>query len=274
MEQTKGYLRLEGKIWGLSNKEPYANDLKRSLSFGLQTAKDNSLFVQVGDWKNSTLNTKVKIDPNGEVEELNEQDAIDKIKANFKDGESVYINCRVDVNTYRKKIDYLIGDIYKKSDVIDFDSSEFTEVNELVQSVVVSEKPEGSTVKLGVANYKGAMVELEAKLNDADVKDYFIENVKLGDLMKITMRVVRMPIYEDKGEVTERKTLKGKVIKSGGKNITGYDEFIEVVDVDPAKTTREKYDRNDITEALALAEFKKNTDNSDKKDTDEEDMPY
>lgn len=274
MEQTKGYLRLEGKVWGLSNKEPYTNDSIRSLSFGLQTEKDNSLFVQVGNWKNSTLNTKVKINPNGEVEELNEQDAVDKIKANFKDGDSVYIKCRVDVNTYRKKIDYLIGEIYKKSEVIDFNSSEFKEVNELVQNAVINEKPEGSTVKIGVTDYKGAMVELEAKLNDKDIRDYFIENVKLGDLMKLPLRIVRKPIYEDKGEVVERTTLKGKVIKSGGKNITGYDEFIEIVDVDPAKITREKYDRNDITEALALAEFKKTTDNNDKKDTVEEDMPY
>jgi hypothetical protein len=274
MEQTKGYLRLEGKIWGINNKKVYENDTKRSLSFGLQTAKDNSLFVQVGDWKNSTLNTKVKVDPNGEVEELNEQDAIDNIKDNFKDGESVYINCRVDVDTYHKKINYLIGDIYKKSEAIDFDSAEFEEVNELVQSVVVTEKPEGSTVKLGVANYKGAMVELVAKLNDKDVKDYFIENVKLGDLMKITLRVVRKPIYEDKGEVTERKTLKGKVIKTGGRTISGYEEFIEVVDVDPAKTTREKYDRNDITEALASAEYKKSTNSASDTKVEEEELPY
>ena len=85
MEQTKGYLRLEGKIWGLNNKEPFTNSAKRSLSFGLQSSKTNTNYVQVGDWINSPLNVKLKANSDDKVTELGEQEAIDFVKANFKD---------------------------------------------------------------------------------------------------------------------------------------------------------------------------------------------
>ena len=155
MEQTKGYLRLEGKIWGLNNKEPFSNSVKRSLSFGLQSSKTNTNYVQVGDWKNSKLNVKLKANSDDEVTELNEQEAIDFVKSNFKDGDSVYLNIKADVDTYHKKLNWIVSQMYKKSEVIDFDSSEFEEVNELNQVIVITEKPSNGKVKAGVTTYKG-----------------------------------------------------------------------------------------------------------------------
>ena len=80
MEMTKGYFKAKGHIWNLDNKEAYTNSAVRSLSFGIQTDKDNTIFVQVGEWKNTTMRVKVKGQGMTEVEEINEQDSIDKIK--------------------------------------------------------------------------------------------------------------------------------------------------------------------------------------------------
>ena len=275
MEQTKGYLRLKGKIWSLNNKEAKDNGVTKSLSFGLQTSKDNSLFLQVGEWKNTTLEVKIKAEGMEKTEEFNEQDAIDKIKELFKDGDSVYINARAEVDTYRKNIKFLVNQIYIEKEPIDFESKDFEETNELNQSVVIAEKPENKTAKVAVATFKGEAIELDLKLSDDDVNDYFNENAKVGDLMKLTVSVNRKPNYVDQGEESERKTLKGKSVKSGGRKIDGYTESLEVIDVDIEKTEKKKYERKDIREALDLTEAK----NTKKEDTgtkipDDKDLPF
>lgn len=257
MEITKGYLTVKGKIWSLNNKEPLENSATKFLSFGIQTSKDNSFFLQIGEWKNTTLNIKIKGLDMQEVEELNEQDAIDKIKEVFKDGDSVFVNARVEVDTYRKSLRYLVNQIYLEKEPIDFDSPDFEETNELNQFVVITDKPADKKVQVGMTTYKGEMIEQELQLNDSDVNDYFMENAKVGDLMKLIISVNRKPHYIDQGEETERKTLKGKSVKTGGKKIDGYDEFLEVIDVDLEKNEKQKYTRSEIREAIDLVEVNK-----------------
>ena len=257
MEQTKGYFSVEGKIWSLNNKDARDNGAVNSLSFGIQTSKDNSLFLQVGEWKNTTLEIKIKGEGMDKAEELNEQDAIDRIKELFKDGDSVYINTRAEVDTYRKSLKFLVNQIYIKSEPINFDSPDFVEVNELNQVVVITEKPVNKTVKAGVASYKGELIELDLKLTDDDINDYFNENVKAGDLLKLAISVNRKPNYVGQEAETERKTLKGKSVKAGGRKVdkdNPYTESLEVVDVDLEKTVKQKYQKSDIREALALTE--------------------
>jgi hypothetical protein len=292
MEQTKGYLRLEGKIWGLNNKEPFANSVKKSLSFGLQSSKTNTNYVQVGDWISSKLNVKIKANPDDEVTELGEQEAIDFVKANFKDGDCVYLNIRVDVDTYHKKLVWIISQMYKKSEAIDFDAEGFEEVNELNQAIIITEKPSNGKVKAGVTTYKGEMIELELALEDEVVKEYFEENAKVGDLMHVTIDVDNRPIYEEgqaeTGEPSkERTTLKGK--KLGGNNtnksykkIKERELVLSISDVDTEKTEKGKYTRDDIREAIELVENKpvKNTNSSkttgsgDIQPVDDGDLPF
>lgn len=273
MEQTKGYFSVEGKIWNLNNKEAKDNGVVNFLSFGLQTAKDNSLFLQVGEWKNTTLTVKIKGEGMEKAEEVNEQDAISRIKELFKDGDSVFINARAEVDTYRKNIKYLVNQIYIKTEPINFDSPNFEEVNELNQTIVITEKPNDKKVRVGVTTFKGEMVELDLTLNDEDVNDYFNENAKVGDLMKLSIKVNKKPNYVEQGEETERKTLKGKTVKTGGKKLdkdNPYIESLEVTDVDLEKTEKQKYNRNEIREALELTENK----NIEKKsNTKEENKP-
>lgn len=284
MEQTKGYLRLKGKIWGLNNKEPKTNDSgsMRSLSFRINTRKDNSLFLQVGKWSNSRLNVKVKGEGMDKVEELNEQEAIDKIMEIFKDGDSVFVNCRAEVNTFSKKIDYLVSQIYIEKEPIDFDSDDFEEVNELKTPIVITEKASDNKVKAGVVNYQGEMLELDFSLSDEDVNNYFKENAKVGDLLKASIEVINEPNYVDSGDtekVKERKTLKGKVIGGGDnqnrRKIDGYINKLEIVDIDIETSSPKKYTREEIREALELVENKQNTVSNNANDSEDDgDLPF
>lgn len=278
MENTKGYLRLKGIVWALDKKEAWENDSIRTLSFGLKTSKDNSLFLQIGEWKNTTLNVKFKGEGATEVEEINEQLAIDKIKETFKDGDSVFVNARVQVDTYRKKINYIVNQMYIEKEPIDFENENFEETNELTQTVIVTEKSSKRSVKVGLTTYKGEMIEQELKLNDDDINDYFEENAKVGDVMKLTISVNRKPNYIENTTVTERKTLKGKSLQDGKKVIdkeNPYTEFLEVTDVDLEKTEKQKYDKKEIREALELVENRvvKQKD-SDSTSISEEELPF
>lgn len=285
MEQTKGYLRLKGKIWGLNNTEPKSNKTGsiRSLSFRINTSKENSLFLQVGKWANTNLNVKVKAEDMEEVKEINEQEAIEFIKASFKDGDSVFINARADVNKFSNRVDYLVNQIYIENEPIDFNSEDFEETNELNTPVVITEKANNGKVKGGVVDYTGKMVELELSLSDEDVNNYFSTKVKVGDLLRLSIEPLNIPIFEDveSGEVSEtRTTLKGRKIGGGNKkrNITGYDNRLEVVDVDIEKSEKEKYSRQEIREALV--EEKRGTNNTVKNTTttetidDDDDLPF
>lgn len=278
MEQTKGYLRLKGKIWNLNNKEAKETQYNRWLSFGLQTTKENSIFLQIGDRIDSPLTIKLKGEGMEQVEEVNEQAAIERVKELFKDGDSVYVNARVNVNTYRKSINFLVNQIYIEKEAIDFSNSDFEETNELNQTVVITEKPSNKSVKVGVTTFKGEMVEQELKLSDDDVNDFFMENVKVGDVMRLTVSVNRKPNYVEGEEesTSTRKTLKGKTVSTGGKRKLDkdnpYTESLEVVDVDLDKTEKQKYDRNDIREALEKAEPKKK--NTETSTVQEDDLPY
>lgn len=261
MEQTKGYLKLKGVIWSLNNKKALESDTKKSLSFGLKTSKDNSLFLQVGEWKNTKLNVKIKGEGETEVSEVNEQVAIDKIKTTFKDGDSVFVNLRADVDTYRKKINFLVNQIYIENEPINFESADFEETNELNQTVVIIDKPSNRKVSVGLTTYRGEMIEQELTLSDDDINSHFVENAKAGDLMKLTISVNRKPNYIDSVEdAPVRKTLKGKSVSTGGKRAIDKDnpsiESLEVLDVDVEKTEKSKYNKKEIREAIELAEVK------------------
>lgn len=260
IEQTKGYLRIKGKIWGLNNKEPFTNQTGsiRNLSFGIQSSKENSNYIQVGKWANSSLNIKYKSEDMEEVGEVAEQDAIPVIKGMFKDGDSVYVNLRMDINTYSKSLDFLVSNIYSEKEPIDFDSSNFEETCSLKTSIIITEKPIDKKVKGGLATYKGDLIEMEFKLDDDTINNYFIENIKVGDLVPVEIYVNNKPTYEEgEDEGGERTTLKGKKIKTGGnRHIIGRELEYQIVDVDQTMIQKKKYERSEIREAL------ENTENS------------
>lgn len=248
IEQTKGNLNVRGKIFGL-DKEPYENALKRSLSFRVNTNEGNTLFVSVGEWLNSTLTVKIKGEGMEEIAEVTEQEAIDEIKGLFKDGDSVYIGLRMDVNTYSKRIDYKVSRIYMLDKEIDFAANDFEEVNELNTSAIIIEEPKKGSQNVVFTNYKGEMLPQTLTIEDEEIQEYFDENVGVGDVLRLTLKVVKRPIFEDIEDAGETKaetrtTLKGR--KLGGNNkakrkIVGNEELLIVNDVDVVKTDKSKY---------------------------------
>jgi hypothetical protein len=265
MEQTKGYLRLKGKILFLDKAVARGNSAKNNLSFAIKTSSDNTVPVQIGDWINSKLNVKIKSSDMEKVEEYAEQAAVNDIQNLFKDGDSVYVNCRVEVDTYYKKPIYIISAIYSEKEVIDFDSESFEEVNELVMPIIVSEKPSKESVQAGITNYVGDMITIDLKLNDEVISQFFTENVKVGDLVPCTITVCHKPNYTDEETTstsTVRTTLKGKTIggntNSGSKyrKYDGYIDYMEIADVDNTKITSKKYTRAEIAEAIEATETK------------------
>ena len=283
VQETRGFLKCKGKIWSIDNKEAYTNDYVRSLSFGIQTDKDNTIFVQVGEWKNTKMNVKIKGQGMDEVEEINEQDSIGRIKELFKDGDSVFVNLRAEIDTYNHKIKYLVNQMYIENEPIVFENEEFVETNELNTPIIVTGLAEEKIIRAGMVNYKGQLLETELSLSDNDVNDYFKENIVVGDLVKVTIQVNRRPNYiEGDAEPEEpkvdetRKTLKGKIIGDGKKSdsnkrkIDGFIESLEVTDVDTVKTEKGAYTAEEIDAAVTLAEPKQSKKSAKVANTDTE----
>ena len=257
IEETKGFLAIRGKIFGLDNKEAFENDYKRSLSFGINTSKDNGIFVTVGGWKNSALTVNVKGEGMEKAVKVTEQEAIDEIQGLFKNGDSVFIGLRADINTYSKRIDYVINKIFIADEEIDFDASDFEEKNELTIPAIITEKLKADKQKVIFTTYKGEPLEQELTIEDQDIKGFFDKEVKVGDVVPVILQVVKKPIYEEVEETKEdkpvekaRTTFKGKSVggtqqKKRGK-IVGNIDLLVIVDIDTEKIKKSEYKVADL----------------------------
>lgn len=251
--ETKGYFNVRGKIFGLDNKEPYESAIKRSLSFRINTSKNNALFVNVGEWLNSTMTVKLKGEGMEEVVDVTEQEAIDEIKGLFKDGDSVFVGLRMNINTYKKKIEFLVNKIYILDKELDFEADDFEEVNELNTSAIIISEPSEGSQNVAFADYKGEMLPQSLTIEDSEIQEYFNENAEIGDVLRLTLKVVKRPIFEETEEDTKkedkkeevRTTLKGKKIGGNSnkpkRKIIGNEELLIVTDVDVMKTDKKKY---------------------------------
>ena len=122
------------------------------------------------------------------------------------------------------------------------------------KKVIIKERPEGDRVKVAIVDYSGKAIEQELRMYDEDIKEYFADNIKVGDELSLTLRVVNKPIYDNSSsESKEIKTLKKGVIKTEGKSkgrITGHESYLEIVDVELDNIEKKKYERSEIRETL------------------------
>ena len=212
------------------------------------------------------------------AEEIDEQTAITNFKEMFKDGDSVYVNLRVEPNAFTGKLDYIVSQIYIEKEPIDFNSESFEEVNELIQSVVVTENPSDRKVTAGIITWDEKMVELDLKLDDDIVNEYFQENIKVGDLVPVNIYVFNKPTYSGDGEESERTTLKGKK-KTSGQKITGRELEYQITDVDTTKVEKRLYDREIIRKTRELTQEGKSVGNKKVQDNtsakvEDDDLPF
>lgn len=277
MEQTKGYLRMKGKIWGLNTGKVYETDFKKNISFGIQTCKDNTNFISLGEWKNSTLNVKVKSQDMEEVVEMSEQDLVNDIKTFFKDGDSVYVNCRVNINTYTKKLEYKLNQIYIEKEPINFNSDNFEETCEMIIPAIIIEKPKNEKIHVGFVDYRGNMMEQELIAIDDVIKDYFVENIKVGDLTKLFVRLYNKPVYKN-GESSNKvvKTLKKGVVDTANnqKRADSHELQLQITDIETNTITSGKYSREEIRKSLEVEDNTNEKEGMVSDNIEDEDLPF
>lgn len=252
IEQTKGFLSLRGEIYGLS-KEPFETGSKKTLNLTIKTTEGKRVPVKLGNWSNSQLKVKYKCEGMDSAVDVLESDAIDEIKDVFSDGDSVFVSCRVDVNTYKDgSLDFYVNKIFIAKEKIDFNASDFKEVNALETTAIISEAPEKGVQKVMFATYRGETLERELIINDGDIQAYFDE-CNVGDEVKIVLNVTKEPIYDesqksDNKETKVKKTLKGGVQTTGGGKgkIIGTLDILTVEDVVLDSEVKGKYTMLDL----------------------------
>lgn len=254
IEQTKGYLNLRGEIYGLTKEPQLIGGFKRILRLTIKTTEGKRVPVILGDRIESKLTVKYKCEGMDKALEVNEAEAIDLVQSCFTDGDSVFVKCRQDVNTYKDgSLDFYIGSIFISKDKIDFEASNFNEVNELTTTVIAVEKATKGVQKVAFANYKGETLIKELIINDDEIQGYF-DTLEVGDLTKVVLNVTKEPIYDTTqqkpkdGEKTVRTLKKGTVAvgnQSNGKMI-GVLDILEVTDVMLDDEEKAKYTKEDL----------------------------
>lgn len=252
MEQTKGYLRLRGEVYNLE-KEAYENSSNRKQTVILKTSENNRVRTMIGQWKDTTFNVKMKCEGMDEPVEINEQEAIDEIKASFNEGDTVVVNCRLDVNTYKDgALDFYINSFYIADKKIDYSAKDFEETAELKTDVIITDKFKNGVQKVAFANYQGNLLYRNLVVKDQDVAEYLTENAEIGDVMNVFINVGYEPIFAEKSEEksTEpaRKTLKNRNIggQSSRGKIIGNTEILEIIDIETSKTQKNKYSSEEL----------------------------
>lgn len=254
IEKTKGYLKLRGEVYNLE-KDPYENNSTKKQVVVVKTSEQNRIKTFLGNWKNSNYNIKFKCDGMDKPIEINEQEAIDEVKASFNEGDTAVIRCSLDVNTYKEgSLDFYVNNIYIADKKVDFAADDFKETAELYSDVIVTDKIKDGIQKVAFANHKEELLHKELVVTDKDIIEYLEENAEVGDVLKVYATMKYEPVYEEKQEESkpsenQRKTLKNRNVggssTSRGK-IIGNKETIEIVDIDIEKTQSKKYTSDEI----------------------------
>lgn len=257
INETKGYLSLRGEVYNLG-KAAYENQggTIRQQKLTVKTSENHRVGITLGKWKNTNLNIKMKCEGMDKAIQVNEQESIDEVKASFVEGDSVFVNCRSEINTKDGSIDFLLNNIYIADKKVDFAAADFKETSELSMQAIIAGKVENGVQPVIFANYRGETIRVNLNVKDEDIVTYLSENAEVGDLVKLFIYVVIEPIYEEKKEDTSknkeqaRTTLKNRTIggdNSGGKGkIKGMNQIFEITDIDIAKTEKAKYTAEEL----------------------------
>ncbi len=240
VKATSGYLNLTGKIIGLNNKQIKEYPISKEIRFGIQTKKDNIVYVKASGFKKNDddtilveytdenkkrqtekaqygdrffledgrtiIGTKIKKTVDGQVESMVDFDAVDEIKNSFKDGDVVNISLKAELNTYFKSLQFEIAKIYASSKELNFEELNFEEENHgrLWMSYV---NADDNIVTGVIFNKKQESLVLDFDLDTTYIKaeDFEFEQ---GRLIQIEYEFGRTPIYEEV-ETEEKDENKG-----------------------------------------------------------------
>lgn len=262
MNQTKGYLTLEGNIKFLGAKSLKDYDRNKKLIFAIETKPENIIGIEAFGWKKEDTDdvyvslpdkttkkiqyadrewleegetiqgTSVKKDKADKAVTLVDIDAVEFIAANFKNGDSVFVNMKSEIDAYRGSLKYTISKIYPCSKVIDFNSPDFTEENHGVQWVIF-DSIEGSIMNTYIIGKKDGVLPIKFELSP-DLSPADFAQFNAGDALYLDYELVKTAVYKEveeqaKPEQTGFKSI-GKYAgaqTSGGSKFKTIDKYIE-----------------------------------------------
>lgn len=304
-QETKGQYKLMGKVKGIENENALREGTTqkdvpyKSLSFFIETSPTNAIKVElfgmereyVYFYSSKAKDTKkvpyserlksidgykligirmglekeLKGDKNKQVMMV-EEDAIDYLLANLKDGDSVFVNGKMDFQQYKDQqgnwketTKYILGGISKTKKEIDFDAEDFKEMASFEQDIVATDVTifeERLHIGAKIINYKGDSVDTTFIVDpNAEGGKYkklannMKKRLKWGDAIKVFgVCLNKVELTEAEGEEAE-DDWGGEMPSGQGDAIRNYIQELQVTAVDSTSYEPKKYTEEDFFSA-------------------------
>ena len=191
-------------------------------------------------WRIIGVDLKAKGDD--ERKSMVAEDAIEYIKDNFNDGDSVFIGTQVSHREYKDKTydQFDIKKVFATKDPVDFEAEDFEEIADFNEQFVfdnVAVVDNEGFVKGYSISYNGDITPIQYVVRDKDVLNYFKENVNFGDLLKAEGIVNNRVVYKYRDAEKDEEdsgVLVGKQTKSSKQNsrireVESEDKSMEII---------------------------------------------
>jgi hypothetical protein len=321
LEETKGSFTLKGIIHGLSNDNSVREGVTSSdkdykaVSFYIETSPNNRVRVEMFGMERdvvfysskekkskkvpfenrSKVNLKgyrlmgVNLNPTGSKTDrktLIEYDAIDYLKENFKDGDSVYVSGQLDFSSFENKqgetvnkTGFRIQSISKEKEPIDFTEEDFVPHAFFKQDIVVSDLIEEENklyINAKIIKYKGEITDTTFVVEADRLKKFaktLKKNLKFGDFIQVKGWIVSLALEEEaQAEVEDDSDDWGGETPEGMDNsyIVNYINELQIVNVDKETYEPQKYTEEDLF-SQEEEDYGEDVDDSDDGFEDEDD---
>lgn len=297
LEETKGSFTLKGIIRGLSNDNSVREGVTRSdkdykaISFDIETSPNNRVRVEMFGMERDVIfySSKAKQSKRIPFENRNktnlmgyrlmgvninhtggksdrktliEYDAVDYIKENFSDGDTVYVTGQLDFSQYENKhgeninkTGFKIQSITKQKEELDFEVEDFQPHAFFKQDIVVTELMEENSklyIHCKIIKYKGELADATFVVESNRLKKFaktLKKNLKFGDLIHVKGWIVSETLQkeeeaseEDSGDDWGGETPEGM----DNKYITEYINELVIVNVDKDSYEPQKYTEEEL----------------------------
>lgn len=317
LEQTKGQFKVYGIVSGVNNSRNFKEGTTgsgkeyKTIKFNVKTSPTNSIRVELFGmeqdfiWPYSSKDKKSEKMPfknrhklpdgyhligvNVQLEEgddgklvkdsLHAFDAVEYIRDNLKDGDSVFVYGDIEHSEYegqngvQQQRRLTIRGIGKMDNEIDFEAEGFKEVSSFEQDIVVREvdvdkKEKIATVYAYIINYGDKFVGTTFTIDgnrNKQMYEAFPKYMKFGDLVSIKGLLINEALLE---EVEEESDPFGSELPNGfnNKKITGYNSQVLITALDYDKWKEEgkgKYAENDFVVSDDVKNFGKDDSDDD-----------
>jgi len=203
------------------------------------------------------IGVNIKATGDDETKSMVADDAIEYIKDNFNDGDSVFIGGKVSHSDWKGKTyhNFEITKMFATRDPVNFEDEKFEEISDFNEQFIFNSinviENEGFVIGFTVS-YNGDKTEVQYIIRDGEVTDYFKSSVGFGDLLRIEGIVNNKVVYKYRDPEKDEKDdglLVGKQNRSSqqkGKirEIEYEDKTLEIIGVDD--NVKNAYDEKEL----------------------------